>query len=173
MDSAHNPARLSPSDPARSCLKPLGFVDTVTLDEIPEIHSQKMEISTMHEVLIEDLERNYIKLIIEEDFFRLGSCTLEIKIDNLFLRDKLWIVRGELLEFQGQLEQMYDKMKGNALLMDSESCIEVQYSFEKKGYVIIRCNYNGSSDRRIKLSFEMLSTQPQMQETIEILKELL
>jgi len=32
--SADNPARLSPSDPARLRLKPLGFVDTGTLDEI-------------------------------------------------------------------------------------------------------------------------------------------
>ncbi|WP_340007521.1 hypothetical protein MHH52_06955 [Paenibacillus sp. FSL K6-0276] len=33
-ESADNPARLSPSDPARAHLKPLGFVDTTTLSEI-------------------------------------------------------------------------------------------------------------------------------------------
>jgi hypothetical protein len=32
-DSTHNPARLSPLDPAHSHLKPLGFVDTKTLSE--------------------------------------------------------------------------------------------------------------------------------------------
>ncbi len=32
-ETAHNPARISPLDPARSRLKPLGFVDTGTLAE--------------------------------------------------------------------------------------------------------------------------------------------
>lgn len=34
VESADNPARLSPSDTARSRLKPLSFVDTQTLFEI-------------------------------------------------------------------------------------------------------------------------------------------
>jgi len=40
--TAHNPARLSPSDPARTLLKPLGFVDTETLDEIIAIFLLKV-----------------------------------------------------------------------------------------------------------------------------------
>lgn len=42
MDSAHKPARLSPSDPARSHLEPLGFVDTSALTEIAvNVHKRK------------------------------------------------------------------------------------------------------------------------------------
>lgn len=39
--SAHNPARLSPSDPACTCLKPFGFVDTETLGKSAEIIERK------------------------------------------------------------------------------------------------------------------------------------
>ena len=124
----------------------------------------------LKEICIEDMEHNYIKMGITEEFYKHGACALEIKVDRLLIQDTLWMLYGELRSFLIQLEKMYETMKGTALLMESEGCLEACYTLDRRGYVYIDCTYRGSSNRKVEVHFELISTQPQMAETIEAIR---
>jgi len=125
----------------------------------------------MNEINIFDLDANFIKLVLSEYFYKFGKVEITIKANNYNVTGILWIVRGELLSFCSDLEKMYDQMKGNAILRDSEEALLLEFSLDKRGLVIIEGRYKENAHRDIELIFEMKTTQPQIAELIKELKQ--
>ncbi|WP_155988009.1 hypothetical protein [Gorillibacterium massiliense] len=174
MDQADNPARLS-GGATRSLrsLKPLGFRNTTTLCEIPEKQIEKDKgANLVEELIIKDLDNNYLKLLISEDFYKFGGARIEIKVDNYFINGVIWLFRGELLEFKRQIEAMYRDLKGIAILMDSESALEAEFSFDIRGYVNIKGRFKERYERENQLLFSLKTTQPEIQELMNQIDEL-
>ncbi|MNU08741.1 hypothetical protein D3C72_2549270 [compost metagenome] len=62
-------------------------------------------------------------------------------------------------------------MKGNAKLADSESNLDIDFSFNKRGYVVLTGRFKEDYSKINELIFELVVAQPQLQEFIDKLKE--
>jgi len=126
----------------------------------------------MEEIILNDIDQNQFKLILEDDFYNQGMLTIEINVDGYYVKGPVWMVTGELACFYTNLVKMYSEMKGQAVLVDTENQLELIFSFTKRGYVLVKGRYKKNHDRNNEIIFEFESTQPQLLETIEMMKEI-
>ncbi|MBQ4898720.1 hypothetical protein KB559_07715 [Paenibacillus sp. Marseille-P2973] len=126
----------------------------------------------MDEILILDLDNNYLKFLFTEESYKYGKVRIDIKADNYFVSGSIWLYREEILEFKRQIEKMYKDLKGTAILMDSESALEAEFSFDVRGYVNIKGQFRERYERENQLNFALKTSQMQIQEAINRINEL-
>jgi hypothetical protein len=124
----------------------------------------------MDEIFLRSDLSNYLKLDVDEEFRKHGKLSVEIKVSGYFCRGTVWFTFGEIQQFLKQAVKMYDEMKGSAKLADSETNLEIDFSFNKQGYVVLNGRYKESYAKTNELIFELEVTQPQLQEFINNLK---
>lgn len=126
----------------------------------------------MEEIKILDLDNNYLNLLFSEESYKFGKVAIEIKADNYYVNGSIWLYREEILEFKRQIERMYKELKGIAILMDSESALEAEFSFDIRGYVNIKGRFKERYERDNQLVFALKASQVQIQETINTINEM-
>ncbi len=120
----------------------------------------------MNEVKLSCENGEYLIFFIDNDFFKYGKSEIEIKVSNYFVRGQVWFTFGELRRFTEELKQMYESMKEQVVLFDSECNLDITFSFNKRGYVIIKGRYKENYAKDNELIFEMETTQPSFNEWI-------
>ncbi|MBP3951815.1 hypothetical protein [Bacillus suaedae] len=120
----------------------------------------------MNEIKLICENREYLGFFLDNDFFEYGESQIEIKVSNYFVRGQVWFSFGELKQFTKEMEQLYKNMKGKVVLIDSECNLDITFSLNRRGYVLVKGRYQENHARENKLIFEMETTQPSFNEWI-------
>ncbi|MEC0229315.1 WapI family immunity protein [Paenibacillus alba] len=124
----------------------------------------------MNEIILRSDSSNYLKLCLDEEFCKFGKLLVEVKVGGYFCRGLVWFTFGEIQFFLEQVSKMYDEMKGTAKLTDSESNLDMDFSFNKQGYVVVNGRYKERYDQNNELIFGLEVAQPQLYDFINDLK---
>ncbi|MGG1555021.1 WapI family immunity protein [Paenibacillus ferrarius] len=124
----------------------------------------------MNEIFLKGDSNNYLMLAIDEEFRKFGKLVVEIKVGCYFCRGISWFTFGEIQEFLKKVSKMYDEMKGTAKLADSETNLDVVFSLNKRGFVVVNGRYKERFDQTNELIFELELAQSQLHDFIERLK---
>lgn len=120
----------------------------------------------MNEIKLKCDSGEYLSFYIDSDFFKYGKSEIEIKVSRYFVRGHVWFSSGELKRFTEELKQMYESMKGIVVLSDSECNVDIEFSFNTRGYVNIKGCYKENYEKDNELIFELETTQPSLEEWI-------
>ncbi|MBM7572358.1 hypothetical protein [Aquibacillus albus] len=113
----------------------------------------------------------YIIFYIDEEFFKYGKSEIEIKVSNYHVRGLVWFSFGELSKFAKELKLMYEKMKGNVVLVDSECNVDITFSLNQRGYFVLKGRYKENLAKDNELIFELETTQPSINRWVTKLNE--
>ncbi len=116
---------------------------------------------------------DYLSFYIDSDFFNYGKSEIEIKVSRYFVRGQVWFSSGELKKFTEKLKQMYESMNGIVVLCDSECNVDIEFSFNNRGYVIIKGRYKENYEKDNELIFELETSQPSLEEWIRRFENIL
>lgn len=116
----------------------------------------------MAEIRFIGIDNDYILFILDEDFLKSGRTSLEIRVGSYSVRATLWVYLDNFRSLYNELNQMYLAMKGTTYFCNPDEEFEVNFGFNKRGYVIINGKYKESVNKSNKLNFEFEITQPQL-----------
>ena len=126
----------------------------------------------MNEVFFKGNNKDYLKFSTDEDFFKYGASVLEIQVGNYFVRSVIHLSYGDLKRLGESLGIFYSEMKGTNYFTDIEESLEINFSFNKRGYVILNGRYKERDSSINELKYELECTQPELFETINYINSI-
>lgn len=130
----------------------------------------KFEVRVLNNIIFNGTDSEYLTFILDEDFYNYGSAVIDIKVEGYSVKNVIWIYIGDFKLLYKNLEEMYTSMKGNTYFCNPDETLEITFSFNKRGYVIINGRYKEQANKINELKFEFECTQPQLYEAIYSIK---
>lgn len=126
----------------------------------------------MNEVFFKGNNKDFLKFSTDEDFFKYGASVLEIQAGNYFVRSVIHLTYGDLKRLGERLGVFYSEMKGTSYFTDIEENLDISFSFNKRGYVILNGRYKERGSSINELKFELECTQPDLFEIISYINNI-